>query len=334
MQIPTSAMPGIFSEYWQLGSQIWRVLYHALEWGRAAKFPAAKFPILEIPTELLLHIFSFLPLPSKVCLALISKSLYRLFSSVLEAEELRFPRMPSSEKGAYVISEEYNLRMTLLIQLENESWACCGRCQRLHPASEFPRRQLRNHGPRERTCMEWAGIVDLCPCIYLTLRDRTRIVEYLKAPESNKPSLNLIRKGILSRNPGERYLLHQCEAYQNVWTEMRLSLTDSEELTTSTRYGTSEPKRPHENLVKVPLCCSRDWLDTLIPRSFATARLQTCPGCNAHSMNLTGPYAEMRVVHVARFLGRENRSGETVSGELEYQWYEQCRDLSEYIPIF
>lgn len=47
--------------------------------------------LFKFPMELLLQIFSHLPLPSRVCLALSCKDLYDLFGWVLKAEELRFP---------------------------------------------------------------------------------------------------------------------------------------------------------------------------------------------------------------------------------------------------
>lgn len=147
--------------------------------------------ILDLPTELLLHIFSYLPLLSQVSLALSSKRFYQISGSALGAQELHFPLM---HRNGHAASSDYGLRMALLMLLENEKWACCERCQRLHPRKEFPASQP-DHPPWRRTCMAWAGIVDLCPCISLTIRDRTRVVEYLKAPQSDKPNLNLINKG-------------------------------------------------------------------------------------------------------------------------------------------
>lgn len=78
--------------------------------------------LTNFPTELLDIVFSHLPLPSKVCLALGCKGLYQLYSSVLKTKELNFPR--ASRNGRrYIITEEYHHRMTLLLQLENHHWA-------------------------------------------------------------------------------------------------------------------------------------------------------------------------------------------------------------------
>ena len=133
--------------------------------------------LTNFPTVLLDIVFSHLPLPSKVCLALSSKGFYHLYSSVLEAKELHFPRA-SPNRGRYIITEEYHHRMTLLLQLENHHWTCCGRCQKLHPRQEFPSFELQDP-PYKRKCMPWAGILDLCPCVALTIRDRKHIVDYL-----------------------------------------------------------------------------------------------------------------------------------------------------------
>lgn len=311
-------MSGIVSsKSWQIARRVLHVLLGA----------RGSCIILDLPTELLLEIFSYLPLPSQACLALSSKRLHHLFGAVLGAEKLRFPGMPRNGCATYVVTEKYNLRMTLLTQLENKRWACCGRCQRLHPRREFPVHQL-NESPWKRTCMVWAGIVDLCPCISLTCRDRTRIVEYLKAPESNKPSLNSINKGVLLKQPGEQYLLHQCTAYQNVQIEMRVSLTDSEQLTTYTRYQPPDYSRPCEYLDHtMPICCSRKWMNVWAARYRAG---WSCDRCHAHVTNFsTSPVI---TVDVVRYLGRERWFAKSTAGHVERQWYNQCRSLGDYIP--
>lgn len=57
-----------------------------------------------------------LPLPAVTKPGLSSfhfKSLYELFNSAFGAAELRFPFMPHEGQQAYVVSEEYHVRMTL-----------------------------------------------------------------------------------------------------------------------------------------------------------------------------------------------------------------------------
>lgn len=300
-------MSEVSSKGWQVGHWIRRVLSRRRESRFSVEPPTTsaessiKRTILGLPAELLLEIFSFMPLPSQVCLVLSSKRLHHLFGYVLGAEELRFPQMPHNRRS-YIVTEEYNLRMALLIQLENETWACCGRCQRLHPRKEFSAHQLMAYHPWDRTCMAWAGIVDLCPCISLTIRDRKRIVEYLKAQDSNKPRLNLINNGVLSREPGEQCLLHRCTAYLHVQIEMRLRLTDSEQLTASTQYEAPNFKFPWREMDDtMPLCCSQVWLGALVS---PTTSPWSCRRCHAHIVKLTSSCADVVVVSVARFLGR------------------------------
>ena len=178
-----------------------------------AKSPV-KRTLLDLPTKLLLRVFSFLSLPSQACLAISSKRFHQLFGYVLEAEELNFPRMPRNGL-AYITTEQYHIRMSLLIQLQNDNWECCGRCQRLHPSRESSSQQLVDYDSWNRACMAWAGILDLCPCISLTVRDRTHIVEYLKSPKHRKPKLKSIHNGLLL-STGAQQLEHQCRAYPYV----------------------------------------------------------------------------------------------------------------------
>ena len=111
--------------------------------------------------------------------------------------------------------------------------------------------------------MEWAGIVHLCPCISLTCPDKARIVNYLKAG-SNRPSLNLLKKGLLSEGLGEQYLFHQCQAYRHLEVGMRVFLAASEQLVISTRYQASHFSHPWVHMdPAMAVCCSLTWELTL-----------------------------------------------------------------------
>ena len=193
---------------------LWEMWIEVANVYRKVASPPVKRTILDLPTKLLLRVFSFLSLPSQACLAISSKRFHQLFGYVLEAEELNFPRTPRNGL-AYITTEQYHIRMSLLIQLQNDNWACCGRCQRLHPSREFSSQQLVDYDPWNRACMAWAGIFDLCPCISLTVRDRTHTVEYLKSPKHRKPKLKSIHNGLLL-STGAQQLEHQCRAYPYV----------------------------------------------------------------------------------------------------------------------
>lgn len=111
-----------------------------------AEAPPTKALLLDLPLELLDYIVSYLPLPSKACLALCTKGLYQLYNTVLKDDQLRFPRMPLIGRR-YILTDAYHHSMTLLMQLENRHWACCGRCQKLHPCREFYPREIDTLGP-------------------------------------------------------------------------------------------------------------------------------------------------------------------------------------------
>ena len=257
------------------------------------------FPIelLDLPIELLQHIFSCLPLPNQVCLALSSKGLYALFNSVLRAPELRFPTMPRDGES-YVTSEECYLRTTLLTQLEDSHWAFCVRCQKLHPRQEFPELFLG----LKKSCTISAGIVDICPCIALTLRDRTRIVEYLRSrgPANSKRILNSIRNGslVLNEDKDGLYLLHTCHAYQNIRAEFKLSVTESDQLISCDRYQTL-PAAVATDMNAVPVCCNKNLF------SCFSNPIANCSLCHARTIALTSINANVRVAQVTRYLGRD-----------------------------
>ena len=264
-------------------------------------------------------------------MALSSKGLYALFGSVLRAKKLRFRLMPRNGKTYYAISEECHLRMTLLTQLEDSRWACCARCQKLHPRQEFPRYELKESHPWERSCVNSAGIIDLCPCIALTLRDRTRIVEHLRREKTAKNrTLNHIRRGLLSLKDdgGELYLLHRCTAYPKIRIEIRLSLTDSGQLVSHARYETRLSVH-NWRVDSVRVCCD----GTLAECFDGPPSTDNCDVCRAHMVDLTRRKPALNAVQVTRYLGRDGSFANQGWFGFEKQWYNQCRGSTDYIPI-
>lgn len=294
--------------------------------------------LTNFPTEILDIVVSHLPLPSKVCLALGCKGLYQLYSSVLKAKELHFPR--ASQNGRwYITTEEYHHRMTLLLQLENHHWACCGRCQKLHPRQEFPSFELQDP-PYKRKCMPWAGILDLCPCVALTIRDRKHVVDYLTwtgghEPISAKKANIFINKGLMTDSVDHNNrlsLLHKCNAYPLFRVEVRLSLTETGQLLAYARY---------DPLAGITSARFQDTVDICPHKTLSccAARLfYDCAFCNAHSTT-TRKNSGMKIVHVTRFLGRERWFGDSTSAmsswstDFDYQWYLQCRGRTDYMPL-
>ncbi|KAL1969461.1 hypothetical protein VTN77DRAFT_8899 [Rasamsonia byssochlamydoides] len=145
--------------------------------------------ILRLPNELLFQIQSLLPLVSQACLALSCKAFLELSGSVLSDKEFR--------------NQLTDSRYELLPRLEDGRWLYCSRCLKLHPAGEFPEYERKGR-PYLRSCMIFAGIVELCPCIRLTFRDKLRLVEQLK--KSNHDS-------------GHVYTFHDLGQGGHVWHE-------------------------------------------------------------------------------------------------------------------
>ena len=163
----------------------------------------------------------------------------------------------------------------------------------------------------------------------MTLRDRAHIVEYLKAPESKKPNLNLITRGILlPQNPSKECLVHKCTTYRDFRIEMQFEITGSGQLTTCTQYTAPKFDPPGRKLdAGLPLCCSKVWTDALRARPMYH---WSCNKCDAHIVNLVPSHERVVIVKVTRFLGRGTwfPHCKECFGK---QWYNQCRDLSDYI---
>ena len=284
--------------------------------------------IFRMPMELLLDIFSLLELPSQVCLAMTCKGLYQLFGSVLQADDLWFPRL-SSRKGRYPQTKEYHLRMTLLVQLEDRRWACCAACQKLHPRKEFSSFYMSEYpSPHQRSCKSWAGLVDLCPCITLTPRDRKRIVEYLMGKASDQKTMNVVNRGVWKpshNDKGKQCVSHECGAYSMVKVNMTLSLSDDGQLVACTQYElpftaprtTSIYICPHSNSY-------RYIFSTLYP---FPGNVWNCIWCRTRLVNLTNPRApEVIMAAATRYLGR----GSWPKSDYNEDWVDQSRFWGDY----
>lgn len=143
--------------------------------------------------ELLLEIYSHLPLLSRVCLALSCKGLHALFSSVLAANELRFPGVSTTlimSGKCHRFCEDYHTRMMFLRNLENSKWAGCGVCQRLHLHQECDQFYFTSRFYETMRSGGW-----ILPCLSLPARDRAHLVEYLRKPEADNRTRRFIDAG-------------------------------------------------------------------------------------------------------------------------------------------
>lgn len=303
-----------------------------------AEIPTTQTLLLNLPTELFEQIFSYLPLTSKVCLILSCKGLYSLYSSVLTSSELRFPQAPYFWRIPTLTASGW--RKTLLTQLEDSRWACCGRCQKLHPRSEFFKDKLEESNPFDRACMPCAGIVDLCPCIALTIRDRDHIVDYLKgtaasdSSSSSKKKLHHVSRGLLKDSwngeTEQHSLVHECNSQAEALVTIRLSVTESDQFLAYSQYSTYLNFCDRE-LTRVYVCRHLTLKDRFMPST------SNCNHCDTHSTVVSGD-SELKVVGVTRLLGRGIWSGDKQSLTNPWlarfihpcQWYKQCRITSYY----
>lgn len=183
------------------------------ECSRNATSEKAPF-LLMIPDELLLLIVGYLGITDRVdhtCLALTCKTLYhklgpsifaspRTFSlgtcwrSILRFvygyEHFSHERFQIDRKQFLVrLRRDETLRFMRDKYLQHKSdepqrWPICYSCRMFHPVSVFP------HGAISTRRMKNAGVVELCPCIKLTLRRKVRLIQYLKLLQSNQNMAN------------------------------------------------------------------------------------------------------------------------------------------------
>ncbi|KAL4969955.1 F-box protein [Aspergillus stella-maris] len=180
------------------------------------KLCRSRTSLSKLPIHILTQIFDLLPLLDQACLALTCKSFHFIFNAVLEHEQFRFPRLyqlellesPSGtpplnldlrpvsslyiKEGSRHYARNAGLgklgytRHQLLLRLEDRRLKYCVKCMKLHHRESFA--QPTYHGPMvyRDYCWSEAGVVDICPCISLTIRDKARIVQCLRRMKKGK----------------------------------------------------------------------------------------------------------------------------------------------------
>ncbi|KAH8692109.1 hypothetical protein BGW36DRAFT_363120 [Talaromyces proteolyticus] len=212
------------SLWWRLLEFIKSLIFHRRKPGTADSV------LFRLPECLVREIFELLSPVDQVCFFISCKLLFNLFNSTYK--EFTFPRHLHIKIPHLCLNWPDIPRNMLLIRLENTRWVFCSACLKLHPRKEFDRLSLREPSLKRR-CMVWAGIVDLCPCLSLTFRDREQLVQLLK----NLLELRLLN---LLQAAGE-CLLHECwvanDAYQtHIQMILYFSESDSENLIIKARY--------------------------------------------------------------------------------------------------
>lgn len=252
--------------------------------------------IFRLNQDVLLMIFDYLSPVDQACFSLSCKRYYDLFGHVTtQRDEFKFPRLLEIKVPWLCVDAPEVERNQLLMKLEDRRWAYCSACLKLHPWREFPRLALKDP-VLQRACDHLAGIVDLCPCISLTVRDRARAIKAIKSSpvgyELKGPLTVSVDKQRYAM--GEPFLRHTCSINTHVdrrlvvetSIEMAISLDASDQLWVDTTYVSHyhAHRRIEDWAAPIFVCPHRD-LFVFIRSSMYTSvcgicdcRIHWCPG--------------------------------------------------------
>lgn len=196
-----------------------------------------------LPPDLLLLIVSMLPDASVASLALTCKSLLSLFP---ESSAFRGVQLPSEQPLDFQSPQMSKpqvyqfARWEFLRFLEKDlkgTWYLCSECFTLHPPHMLTRSMVLkswncyyDRNSENRTCRHWrkklcahhyplfapTGIVDLCPCVKLTVGKKRQIESRLRE-DAQEVHLN--------GRPAADFWWHECrQVYGDVQVELRIGL--------------------------------------------------------------------------------------------------------------
>jgi hypothetical protein len=210
-----------------------------------------------VPNELLLLIINNLEMVDQTCLALSCWTLYHKIGPLV----LDHPDLSLSLTAD--ICPCTSPRSELLRRLEKDHykrWIHCTTCYTLHPPSEFIGvYNFLGYWPCSffsRHCQS-SGVVDLCPCIQLTFRQKVRLIRYLKALSQNTDHENASQNPIMHGRlrafkvdmgnkggpKGTRYLSHECSISNNplgiIKIKMNAYLSNEDHFVVETKYEVS-----------------------------------------------------------------------------------------------
>lgn len=161
-----------------------------------SRFQSRPASLWKLPLKIIKSILLYLSTPDFICVLLTCKS---FFGPKIRGKRLA-QLIPPEERE--MLCPNWKLerkpRIQLLLQLENRRWRYCSECWSLHPRSEwriprslmlFPKRY--DHPPfgvRRGCCVPFAGEVDICPCLTITLLDKIRLLETINLARQRDPS--------------------------------------------------------------------------------------------------------------------------------------------------
>lgn len=161
-------------------SKLWMFKF----WGSGGDVQRCEFKpgvakITQLPDELLLHIRSYLSLTSQACLALTCKTFFSFMGDALSSKEFSLLlKIPYGVIWQLRISP----RWQLLCSLEDSRWAICFDCIKLRPIHRFSEVQLLlPSSVRHCAYGHGHGIVEICPCIRMTMGDKLKLMAELES---------------------------------------------------------------------------------------------------------------------------------------------------------
>ncbi|KAL4874450.1 hypothetical protein BJY04DRAFT_225013 [Aspergillus karnatakaensis] len=170
--------------------------------------------IFNLPECLIRDIFDLLPLAGKACLSLTCKLYSALFIKILKHPELRSPLLGDLVKPTVNVFTANAPRNQLLMLLQDNHWAFCAACLKLHPREEFTPQSVLRLPDMERNCMPYAGVVNLCECISLTPRAKVAMVRFLcqrqKSRDKTTPVQTWGKFEVKSTGNKRPLLQHEC----------------------------------------------------------------------------------------------------------------------------
>lgn len=247
--------------------------------------------LLDMPTELLLEIISYLSVAEAASLALTCRRLFLISDSILDSQSLRFNSDFAPIFHHY--KDHHNFRTTrwqLIQLLEDSKWRACSNCLKLHPKAAFPSRELKRQ-PERRKCElgAWAGVVDLCPCKKITFRDKAELIRQLRVRQT---SMNVLGEQ-LGCGPREKFCWHSCATkYGSSELNVKIypKLDERDRLIVRTEYELSiEPNQLAKEQHMTPRfgCAHRSldlWLSGICHSAYCHAYRTVCVSCRRISV--------------------------------------------------
>lgn len=262
------------------------------------------------------RICKYLSIVDQVCLSLSCKTLYAKLGEIAKNSQLAFPRLLHIRIPIFCVNSPSVPRNQLLVRLQDRHWSYCSECLKLHPRREF-KRWLLPSSPWRRSCSDHAGIVDICPCISLTVRDREKIFERLKS--SVKPEVSKFGAFNSFFVNGIASLGHSCA--ENGVSEgdarvvVHLRINNSGELEAILRY-TLHDRSIRLHLIAEPIfACPHQDLQSIACADKAT---KICSRCETYIFKSISRSENAIYFEVIRNLG-------SIQWPADGTWIKQCR---------